>query len=415
VAILPRKKRLNDPNLRDRLYELLEHDQLPHSAGSRFAQLIVCIIIIDVLAMILSSVPEFDARFRTLFTVVKVGAVLAFALEYAARLWSVAGHLPQKLSPAQDRIDYALSGLGIIDLLAFLPASIALIAGQRSLLMLSGVLPFFKLVRYSPAMRSLLAALHAERRTLVGCLVILTGAVLVFASLLYAIEHDVQPEKFGTIPAAMWWAIVTLGTVGYGDVVPVTPLGKLVSVFTIIGGLTMIALPVAIISTAFADEVRRRDFVVTWGMLARVPLFSHLSATEIADIMRLLRARTIEAGEVLVRRGDAASSMYFITGGEVEIELPNQRVRLSDGTFFGEIALLHRTKRSGTVTATRKTKLLALDALDFHALIERMPALAAHVQKTAKARLADTAAVQRGDIAAGEIAQAAEDDQPADE
>src|SRR6266481_1661830 len=135
------------------------------------------------------------------------------------------------------------------------------------------------------------------------------------------------------------------------------PLGKLVSVFTIVGGLTMIALPVAIISTAFADEVRRRDFVVTWGMLARVPLFSHLSATEIADIMRLLRARTIEAGEVLVRRGDPASSMYFITAGEVEIELPSQRVRLSDGTFFGEIALLHRTKRSGTVTATRKTKL----------------------------------------------------------
>jgi len=406
VAILPRKKRLNDPNMRDRLYELLEHDQLPHSAGSRFAQLIVCIIIIDVLAMILSSVPEFDARFGTLFTVVKAGAVLAFALEYAARLWSVAGHLPQKLSPAQDRIDYALSGLGIIDLLAFLPASIALIAGQRSLLMLSGVLPFFKLVRYSPAMRSLLAALHAERRTLVGCLVILTGAVLLFASLLYAIEHKVQPDKFGTIPQAMWWAIVTLGTVGYGDVVPVTALGKLVSVFAIVTGFAMIALPVAIISTAFADEVRRRDFVVTWGMLARVPLFSRLSATEIADIMRLLRARTIEAGEILVRRGDAASSMYFITAGEVEIELPNQRVRLADGTFFGEIALLHRTKRSGTVTATRKTRLLALDAQDFHALIERMPALAAHVQKIAKARLADSGDAAKGDLAPAEIAQA---------
>jgi len=78
------------------------------------------------------------------------------------------------------------------------------------------------------------------------------------------------------------------GTVGYGDGVPVTPLGKLVSVFAIIGGLTMIALPVAIISTAFADEVQRRDFVVTWGMLARVPLFAHLSATEIADIMRFV-------------------------------------------------------------------------------------------------------------------------------
>jgi voltage-gated potassium channel len=314
------------------------------------------------------------------------------------------------LSPSRDRIEYALSSLGIIDLLAFLPASIALIAGRRSTLVLLGMLPFLKLVRYSPAMRSLLSALHAERRTLIGCIVILTGAVLLFASLLYAIEHDVQPDKFGTIPHAMWWAIVTLGTVGYGDVVPVTPLGKLVSVFTIVGGLTMIALPVAIISTAFADEVRRRDFVVTWGMLARVPLFSHLSAAEIADIMRLLRAHTIESGEILVRRGDTASSMYFITAGEVEIELPTQRVRLSDGTFFGEIALLHRTKRSGTVTATRKTKLLALDAQDFHALIERVPDLAAHVHRTAKARLADTAQAQKGDLAAGEIAQAEKTD-----
>jgi len=408
VAIHRRKRRLNDPDLRDRLFELLEHDHLSYSVGSRFVRLIVCIIIIDVLAMILASVPEFDARFGWLLTLIKIGAVMVFGLEYLARLWSVVGHSPRKKSPARDRIEYALSSLGIIDLLAFLPATIALIAGSRSTLVLLGVLPFFKLVRYSPAMRSLLAALHAERRTLIGCLVILAGAVLLFASLLYAIEHDVQPDKFGTIPQAMWWAIVTLGTVGYGDVVPVTPLGKLVSVFAIVGGLTMIALPVAIISTAFADEVRRRDFVVTWGMLARVPLFSHLSATEIADIMRLLRAQTIESGEILVRRGDVASSMYFITAGEVEIELPNRCVRLSDGTFFGEIALLHRTKRSGTVTAMRKTRLLALDAQDFHALIERVPALAAHVQKTAAARLADS-----GDLAIAELAQVKHDDQPA--
>jgi voltage-gated potassium channel len=124
---------------------LLEQDQLPNSAGSRFARVIIGVIIIDVLAMILASVPEFDARFGMLFTAVKIGAVMVFALEYAARLWSVAGHSPRKLSPVQDRIEYALSSLGIIDLLAFLPASIALIAGQRSLLVLFGVLPFFKL------------------------------------------------------------------------------------------------------------------------------------------------------------------------------------------------------------------------------------------------------------------------------
>jgi voltage-gated potassium channel len=408
MRLVPRGRGSADPNLRDRLYELLEHDPLAYSIGSRFIQVIISVIVLDVVAMILASVPELDARFDTLFSAVAVLAVIVFALEYLARLWTVAGHTQRNGSALSDRLSYAFSALGIIDLMAFLPAAIVLATGRHATLAGLGVLPFFKLIRYSPAMRSLLAAIHAERRALIGCIVILIGVVLTFASLLYAIERDVQPSKLGTIPDAMWWAIVTLGTVGYGDVVPLTPLGKFVSVFAIVSGFAMIALPVAIISTAFADEVKRRDFVVTWGMLAKVPLFAHLSAAEIADIMRLLRAQTIETSEILVRRGDAASSMYFITAGEVEIELPHQKVRLSDGTFFGEIALLRRTHRSGTVTALRKTRLLALDAQDFHALIERMPALASHVHKTAKARLADS-----GDLAAAEIAQAvAEQEQP---
>jgi voltage-gated potassium channel len=405
VPRVPRGRELRDPNLRDRLYELLEHDPLAYSAGSRFIQVIVAAIVLDVVAMTLASVPDLDAQFGALFTAVAILSVIVFALEYGARLWTVAGHTPRKASALADRFSYVFSALGIIDLLAFLPAAIVLATGKRSTLVALGVLPFFKLVRYSPAMRSLLAAVHAERRALIGCIVILIGVVLLFASLLYAIEREVQPEKLGTIPQAMWWAIVTLGTVGYGDVVPMTALGKFVSVFAIISGFAMIALPVAIISSAFAEEVRRRDFVVTWGMLARVPLFSHLAASEIADIMRLLRARTIEQGEILVRRGEAASSMYFITAGEVEIELPSQHVRLTDGTFFGEIALLHKTKRSGTVTATRKTRLLVLDAQDFHALIERMPTLAAHVRKTAEVRLGES-----GDLAVAELAQAEKED-----
>jgi len=401
MRLVPRGRGSSDPDLRDRLYELLEHDPLAYSAGSRFIQLIIGVIVLNVTAMILASVPELDDQYGTLFAGITILSVLVFALEYAARLWTVAGHTPRQRSALADRLSYVFSALGIIDLMSFLPAAIVLATGRHATLAALGVLPFFKLIRYSPAMRSLLAAVHAERRALIGCVVILFGVVLTFASLLYAIERDVQPDKLGTIPQAMWWAIVTLGTVGYGDVVPVTPFGKFISTFAIISGFAMIALPVAIISSAFAEEVKRRDFVVTWGMLARVPLFSHLSASEIADIMRLLRARTIEQGEVLVRRGDAASSMYFITAGEVEIALPSQQVRLADGTFFGEIALLHKTKRSGTVTATRKTRLLLLDAQDFHALIARMPTLAAHVHETAKARLEET-----GDLAAAELAQA---------
>ena len=397
-------------DLRRRVYDLLEHDNIPHTPSARLAHALIAIVVINVTAMVLASVPEIDARFGRLLSGIEAGSLAIFALEYAARLWSVAGHAPyREMSARRARFDYATSSLGIIDLLSVLPPALALLGDERPLLVLFGMLPFFKLIRYSTAMRSLLAAVHAERRTLFGCLVILVGAVLTFATLLYAIEHNVQPEKFGTIPLAMWWAIVTLGTVGYGDVVPVTTLGKAVATFAIVGGLMMIALPVAIISGAFANEVRRHDFIVTWGMLARVPLFSHLGATEIADIMRLLRAQTIESGEILVRRGEPASSMYFIAGGEVEIELPAQRVRLSDGSFFGEIALLQQTRRSGTVTAMRKSNLLVLDAQDFHALIARAPKLAAHLQKVVKARLADTALAVKGDIAEAEIAQATQE------
>ncbi|CAN5351040.1 cyclic nucleotide-gated ion channel [soil metagenome] len=410
MKTVPGRTSHNAQDLRGRLYRLLEHDHLPHSAGARLVRLIVAIIVIDVLAMILISVPQIDARFGRALTLIDGLALLIYTLEYVARLWSVVADAPRRgLLPARLQLEYIFSSLGIIDLLAFLPSIFALASGDRATIVLCGMLPFLKLVRYSPAMRSLLAALQAERRALFGCAVILTGAVLLFASLLYAIEHDVQPEKFGNIPAAMWWAIVTLGTVGYGDVVPVTALGRLVSVFAIVGGLVMIALPVAIIARAFSDEVHRRDFVVTWSMLARVPLFSQLGAVEIADIMRLLRAQTIEADEILVRRGEPASSMYFITAGEVEIELPTQRVKLAEGAFFGEIALLRRANRSGTVTAARRTRLLVLDAQDFHALIARVPALAAHIEKTAKARLAEAPEAPSGDIASEEIALAESD------
>ena len=105
-------------------------------------------------------------------------------------------------------------------------------------------------------------------------------------------EHDAQPEKFGTIPDAMWWAVVTLTTVGYGDVVPITPLGKVIAGVIAIMGLGMLALPVGIIATSFAEVIHRRDFVVTWGMVSRVPLFRDLDADDVAQIMRLDRKST---------------------------------------------------------------------------------------------------------------------------
>jgi voltage-gated potassium channel len=208
----------------------------------------------------------------------------------------------------------------------------------------------------------------------------------------------------------MWWAIGTLSTVGFGDVVPITFAGKLVAAGTVVMGLIMMALPVGIVATAFANEVHRRDFVVTWGMVARVPLFSGLSAIEIADIMDMLRAEQVEGGGVIARRGEPAHSMYFVADGEVEIELPQQRTRLGTGHFFGEIAALRRARRSATVTALRRTSLLVLDAHDLHALMERQPRIAERIREVARSRLASVGA--KGDLLAEELDEAEEGGEP---
>src|SRR5206468_10820863 len=113
----------------------------------------------------------------------------------------------------------------------------------------------------------------------------------------------------------------------------------------------MIALPVGIVSTAFAEESHRLDFVVTWGMVARVPLFAELNAGEIADIMRLMRAQTVEPGDAIVRRGDVAHSMYFVAAGEVEIELRAGRIRLGVGHFFGEMGVVRQSRRCAYVAS----------------------------------------------------------------
>ena len=265
------------------------------------------------------------------------------------------------------------------------------------------VVRFLKLGRYSPAMRSLLDALYAERRALLGCFMILIGAALVMATLMYLAEGKAQPDKFGTIPDAMWWAIVTLGTIGYGDVVPVTPFGRILATGTIFLGLIMVALPVGIVAQAFANDIHRREFIVTWGMVARVPLFAGLDANQIAEIMRLLRSQRIEAGTIIARRGEPAHSMYFVAAGEVEIDLPDRCVRLGAGHFFGEIAVLRKARRSATVRAVTRTSLLVLDARDVHILMDHEPRIAERIHETARQRIEPETLEPRGDLAAEEL------------
>ena len=395
---------------RYRLHEILDHGVVGDRTGRLIGQLIVLLIITNLTAVTLESVPSLAQRYGFWFQAIEVPSLLIFTVEYGLRVWVAADYPPYShLSPLMARWKFISSALGVIDLLAVLPFWFALLVpvDLRAFLVFR-VVRFLKLARYSAGMNSLLEALYAERRALFGCFVMLVGSALFAASVMYLIERNAQPDKFGTIPDAMWWAIVTLGTIGYGDVVPITPLGRVVAGITIFVGLIMIALPVGIVATAFSQQIHRRDFIVTWSMVARVPLFADLKASDIGDIMQLLRAQYVEAGATITRRGEPAHSMYFIAAGQVQIDLKEKRVRLGAGHFFGEIAVLRRARRSATVTAVTRASLLVLDAHDLHALMKREPQVAERIREVVRDRIGRDVVTPQGDVIAEEL-EGAED------
>ena len=387
--------------LRRRVYQVLEQGPVGDRVSWWVDRLLVALIIVNLVAVALELIPSYEEHYANIFVFIELFSLVVFTFEYGLRLWSAVEHGPhQHLPPMRARMKYALSAAGIIDLVAVLPFWFTMVLPTDfRFVLVFRMVRFFKIARYSPAMRSLLDVLYNERRALFGCLVIALGSALVAASLMHLAEGKVQPEKLGTIPEALWWAIVTIGTIGYGDVVPVTALGKLIATGTIFAGLVMMALPVGIIATAFAEQVHRRDFIVTWGMISRVPLFAELDAAEISDVMELLRAQVAEPGEVIVREGESAHSMYFIADGDVEITFKGKKepVRLGVGQFFGEVAVLRRTRRSATVVALSRTNLLALDAHDLHALMRRDQRIAKRIKDVVEKRVGKRVAVKTAD------------------
>ncbi|CAL8981357.1 cyclic nucleotide-binding domain-containing protein [Rhodoplanes serenus] len=402
------EKRTGD--LRRRVHDVLEHGTGSDRTSLAVDRALVVLIMLNLVGVVLESVPEIDAVWHSAFVAIEIVSLVVFSVEYGLRVWSAPENPPwRSLSPGQARRRYVTSPVGIIDLLAILPFwFIFAVPEDLRIVLVFRVVRFLKLTRYSPGMRSLLDALYNERRALLGCLVIFFGATLFAATLMYLAERHVQPDKLGTIPDAIWWAFVTLGTIGYGDVVPVTALGKTIAAATILTAMAMVALPVGIIATAFADEIHRRDFVVTWGMVARVPLFAGLDAAAIADILRHLKAQTVDAGDVIVRVGDPAHSMYFIARGAVDIDLRGRHITLGVGHFFGEIAVLRRARRSATVTALTRANLLVLDGNDLHRLMERDPRIAARIDEVVRERIGSDLVSRRGDMVTEEIAQGQE-------
>jgi voltage-gated potassium channel len=283
---------------------------------------------------------------------------------------------------------YLLSSSVVVDLLGILPVPIALAAGaapQSAWLFAS--LWVIKLAQNSPGFAQLGRVFVLEAKPLASVLVLFLIVLFLASALMHVVEREGEPAGFGTLPQSLWWAVVTLTTTGYGDVVPQTVVGHLIGAFVMICGIATFGLWTGILATGFAAESRRRNFIQTWDVVSKVPFFQTLDPSAITDITHMLRRVEMPARVAVVRRGRVGDCMYFIADGEVEVDVAPSPVRLGSGTFFGELALLGDSIRTANVTTIRQTTLLILDLADFRKMMASHTELARVIEAEGKRRL----------------------------
>jgi len=381
---------------RRQVHDILEVGGDAHPAGRVVNAFIIVLIFLNAIAFAAETVDDLAARYGPLFHVFNIFSVIVFSVEYLLRLWS-AVDIPMlsRLPPWRARLRFALRPIMLIDLFAVLPFYLqSFVPMDLRVLRVLRLFRLLKLVRYSPALQTLGRVLADEYRALLGALLVILVLLLFASTAMYFIERGAQPDKFGSVPAAAWWALSTLTTVGYGDVVPITPFGKLLGGVVMLLGVGMIALPVAIIATGFSHESSRHQFVVTWSMVARVPLFATMDESEIAEITKLLYTRTYLPGVPMVRTGDAGDAMFLIASGDAVADIgAGKHVLLKEGDFFGEMALLERRRHKHDVVAKTKCSVYLLDAQSLSRLARRHPEILRRIRNVAEARaIADQAA-----------------------
>lgn len=247
---------------RKRVYQLLEHPSRSDKLSWIVEIALIALILASVAAVALETVPDLFARYRLEFRLFDLFVTIAFTIEYVARIWAAPEASPEN-SKWQARLRYMRSPMAVIDLVAILPFYLTLFVPlDFQLLRVLRLLRIYKLTRYSPALSVLIAVIREEAATLLAAFSILTILLIFAAAGAYLVEHEAQPEAFGSVPAAMWWSMVTLTTVGYGDVTPITPLGKVFGGAITLLGVGMAALPAGIIASGLADHLhRRRDLL----------------------------------------------------------------------------------------------------------------------------------------------------------
>jgi voltage-gated potassium channel len=242
-------------------YDMLEPRAHGETGLSPANKLLVLFIILASAFAILETEPTLYNGRATLFRSAELLFGGIFTVEYLLRLW-IAPENPAFAGKRFPRLHYAVSMVAIIDLLAIVPTLASLGVGGGSVLLrffrVLRILRLAKLGRMSDAWRDVSTAIHERRHELLLTVSIAGFVLLVASTLMYWAEADAQPDKFGSIPRAMWWCIITLTTVGYGDAYPVTLLGRFLSGLVALAGIGLIAMPTGILAAAFSDAVQRR-------------------------------------------------------------------------------------------------------------------------------------------------------------
>ena len=221
---------------------------------------------------------------------------------------------------------------------------------------------------------TLFKTIHVQRHSLLGSLFLVLSVLLLFSTIMYFVEREAQPDKFGSIPLAIWWGMETLTTVGYGDVHPITPLGKVLGTLTMLLGIGMFALPAAILGSAYYEEMQKRNFLVTFEAILEVPLFEELPIKALSKINEKLDAVLLPPNEAVFEKGEEADSMYIIESGRAQVELETPIV-LEKGDYFGEMGLVNNNPRTATITTLEEVKLLQLKKEDLEELFDEHPVL----------------------------------------
>ena len=221
---------------------------------------IIVLIILNVTAVILETVQSLHETYGRFFHYFDLCSVIIFSIEYVLRVWSC-NHDPRYKHTLYGRLKYMVSTDALIDLLAILPFYIHVFVGlDLRVLRILRLLRFLRLFRLTSYMKSakMIKQVFVNRANeLKLSLVLIIFLIIIASSLLYFAEHDAQPNVFTSIPATFWWAIVTVTSVGYGDMVPITTLGKTLTGIITLSGLAIFALPAGIITAGFLEEIRK--------------------------------------------------------------------------------------------------------------------------------------------------------------